>query len=120
MKCTKPNIVIVTYTAPYESFLYKGRIVLQIDINNRTLKSSGWSGRKEPLSAAEEQRYLDFFCNTRNLVDFFNDRMAYSTKPDTRFVHTRSYELSIMWNSQFKSISVGYPDIPFEHPFLGY
>lgn len=117
---TKPNIVIVTYTAPYESFHYKGRIVLQIDINNRTLKSSGWSGREEPLSAAEEQRYLDFFCNTKNLVDFFNDKKAYSTKPDTRFVHTRWYELNIMWNSQFKSISVGYPDIPFKHPFLGY
>ena len=113
---TKPNIVIVDYTPPYESFSYRGSIRLEIDINNRTLKSTGWKGR-EPLYAAEEQRYLDFFCNIQNLIDFFDDRMAYSTDPDTRFVHARQYNLSIMWNSRYKSISVGYPDIPFKHPF---
>ena len=114
--CTKPHIVIVDYTPPYESFGYRGSIRLEIDINNRTLKSNGWKGT-EPLSAAEEKGYLDFFCNVQNLINFFDDRIAYSTDLDTRFVHARCYKLSIMWNSRYKSISVGYPDIPFQHPF---
>ena len=93
----------------------KFSIAAVCDCNPAKLKKYG-----DIFEVPEEQRYLDFFCNTKNLVDFFNDKKAYSTKPDTRFVHTRWYELNIMWNSQFKSISVGYPDIPFKHPFLGY
>lgn len=116
---TKPNIVIVNYTAPYDSFSRRDSIQLEIDINNRTLKSTGWRGEKGPLSSAEEQVYLDFFCNTQNLIDFFDDRKAYNTDLDTRFVHARQYTLSIMWNSRYKSISVGKP-IPFMHPFNSY
>ena len=114
---TTSNRVVVDYDQPYQSFFWKGSIHLEIDINSRTLTSSGWSRDNAPLPADEEKRYLDFFCNTQNLIDFFNDKKAYNTKPDTRFVHTTQYRLSIMWGSKCKTIYVGYPDIPFKHPF---
>ena len=111
------NVVIVDYTDPYDSFGWRGSIHIEIDLNNKTLYSAGWRNGKVPLSEKEAQKYLEFFSNIKNLNDFFNDRKAFSTPMDHRFVHSRWYVLRIQWNGREKEISVGYPDIPFQHPF---
>lgn len=111
------NVVIVDYTAPYESFGWRGSIHIEIDLNNKTLSSGGWRNGTNPLSEKETQKYLDFFSDINNLNDFFDDRKAFSTPVDHRFEHYRQYELKIQWNGRKKAISVGYPDIPFQHPF---
>ena len=111
------GVVIVDYTDPYDSFGWRGSIHIEIDLNNKTLYSAGWRNGKVPLSEKEAQKYLEFFSNIKNLNDFFNDRKAFSTPMDHRFVHSRWYVLRIQWNGREKEISVGYPDIPFQHPF---
>lgn len=111
------NIVIIDYSSPYESFGWKGAIHIEIDLDNKTITSAGWKNGSIPLSKEEAQRYLDFFSDTRHLNDFFNERKAYDTPGDTRFEHFREYSLQIQWNGRRKKVSVGYPDIPFKHPF---
>lgn len=111
------NVVIIDYTAPYVSFGWRGPIHIEIDLNNKALSSAGWRNGKDPLSEKEAQKYLEFFSNIKNLNDFFDDRKAFSTPVDHRVVHPQCYELKIQWNGREKAISVGYPDIPFQHPF---
>ena len=111
------GVVIVDYTDPYESFCWRDSIHLEIDLDNKTITSAGWRNGSIPLSEAEAQKYLDFFSVTRNLNDFFDDRKAYSTPVDRSFEHAKWYTLKIQWNDRVKEISVGYPDIPFKHPF---
>lgn len=112
-----PDIVKVDFVEPYESYFWRDSIHLEIDINNKTLFSPGWTRVGEPLSDAETQKYVDFFSNTQNLEDFFDKTKAYNTPIDRRFVHARSYTLTISWGTRVKSISVGYPHIPYQHPF---
>ena len=121
----KPNednddIVIVDYTAPYESSGWKGAIHLEIDRKNHTITSKGWANGRYPLSTQEKKKYLEFFSDLRNLNDFFNKNVAYSTPVDHSTVHAKWYELKIQWNGKSKAISVGHPDIPFKHPFWMY
>ena len=111
------GVVIVDYTDPYDSFSGRGSIHLEIDLNNKTIKSAGWKNGSIPLSELEAQKYLDFFSDTRNLNDFFDDRKAYSTPVDRSTEHAKWYALKIQWNDRVKGISVGHPDIPFKHPF---
>lgn len=111
------NVVIIDYMDPYQSFGWRGSIHIEIDLNNKTFSSSGWKNVKDPLSEKEAQKYFEFFSDIKNLNDFFDDRKAFSTPVDHRFVHSSWYELKIQWNGREKKISVGYPDIPFQHPF---
>lgn len=111
------NIVIVDYTAPFESSDWKGSIHIEIDLNSHTITSTGWRKGTIPLSDKEAKSYLDFFSDIKNLNDFFDNRKAFSTPVDKRFVHAKCYDLEIQWNGRRKAISVGYPDIPFKHPF---
>ena len=112
------GIVIVDYTEPYESFGWRGAIHIEIDLKNNTITSAGWRNGSLPLSKAEEQKYLQFFSNIKNLNDFFNEEIAYSTPVDKSTVHYKWYDLKIQWNGRTKAISVGHPDIPFKHPFM--
>lgn len=113
-----PNMVIVDYSSSYKSFLWKGSLHLEVDINNKTLKSTGWTiGKDKMLSDQEKQVYIDFFSNINNLKDFFDDNLAYNTPADRRFTHPTTYNMTVTWGDRHKSISVGYPDIPFQHPF---
>ena len=112
--------VIVDYKSPYDSFAWKGSIHIEIDLNNRILKSDGWyrfGGEYKPLSTVESEEYLNFFSDRNNLIDFFDDAKAYNTALDCRTEHTREYVLRINWNGKEKEIHVGYPDVPFKHPF---
>ena len=84
--------VIVDYKSPYDSFAWKGSIHIEIDLNNRILKSDGWyrfGGEYKPLSTVESEEYLNFFSDRNNLIDFFDDAKAYNTALDCRTEHTR-------------------------------
>lgn len=112
------NIVIVDYTERYTSFGWKGSIHMEIDIQNKTIKTNGWDGpAAKPISSNEEKRYIQFFSDVKNLNVFFDSKKAYDTPLDTRFEHHTCYSLRIEWNGRTKEIKVGYPDIPFKHPF---
>ena len=117
---TKPatNIVIIDYQDRYQSFGWRGSIHIELDIQNGTITTKGWKGiSSEPLSKDESEKYLKFFSDEKNLNDFFNPNLAYNTPVDTRFEHYTRYTLKIQWAGKNKEIQVGYPDIPFKHPF---
>lgn len=113
-----PNKVFVDYKDPYESFCWRGGIHLEIDLNTRTVVSDGWHsiGGIKPLSEYEEQKYIEFFCNVRNLLDFFNNRLAHNTPAILMGAHYKSYECRIQWGEKDKTICVGEP-IPYKLPF---
>lgn len=109
-----PSIVKVEYDSPRLTASWRGSVTMEIDINNKTLKSSGWSvGKNKRLSDEEKQKYIEFFSDIKHLTDFYDDTLAYNTPNGPK----DSYRLKIEWNSKCKLISVGYPDIPFQHPF---
>lgn len=113
-----PNKVIVDYQSPYDSFCWRGGIHLEIDLTSRVLVSDGWHSMRgtSPLNEYEEQKYIEFFCNVRNLQDFFNDRLAYNTPAISMGAHYKSYECRIQWGEKDKTINVG-KTIPYDLPF---
>lgn len=91
---------------------------MEIDIQNKTIKTNGWDGpAAKPISSNEEKRYIQFFSDVNNLNVFFDSKKAYDTPLDTRFEHHTCYSLRIEWSGRTKEIKVGYPDVPFKHPF---
>ena len=111
-----PDIVKVDFMESYESYFWRGFIHLEIDINNKTLESEGWSQLHKPLSDIEAQKYIDFFSDISNLEDFFDDTRAHDTPPIRFGAHQKLYHLTVTWKSRTKSIKVGLK-IPFQHPF---
>lgn len=111
-----PSIVVVDYASPYKINNWRGSVHLVVDMANKTLTSMGWTvGKNKQLSDAEKHIYIEFFSNINNLTMFFDERFAYNTPPCPT-----GYDLTITWGTRKKSISVGYPDVPFQHPFKNF
>ena len=111
------GLVIVDYTAPYTVYGWRGPIHLEIDLKKKKLTSAGWANGVFPLFPREEEDYLAFFSDPKNLNEFFDKSKAYDTHEDTRYDYLRWYDLRVQWNGRDKTIRVGYPDIPFKPPF---
>ena len=112
------GLVLVDYTPPYDSFVWKGEIHIKYDLYTDDFNyCNGLMGRWD-LSDADIARIKAFLKDENNLRDFFDDRKAYSTKEVIKTEHYRAYTLHIKWKDKDKTISVGFGStIPFKHPF---
>ena len=115
---TNADYVLVEYTPKYDSWLWKGTLILEINLTTKSLKWRNGSFGRWDLTHEQETEYYNFFSNQNNLQDFFDDSKAYNTDLDRSNInHPTTYELKITWNNQTKQISVGSPDIPYKHPW---
>ena len=112
------NVVIVDYTPPYDSFCWKGEIHIKYDPSTDDFNyCNGFMGSWD-LSDEDIARIKAFLKDENNLLNFFDDRKAYSVGEAIKTEHDRTYTLRIKWRGMDKTIRVDLNSvIPFKHPF---
>ena len=111
-----PSTVKVTYQSPYESFgpNYGLELEYNYDTDDLQYTIEGRNGSSKILTTDEEQVIKTYLRNRQNIEDFFN--AAYSTDPDRRFTHFRSYNMTMKYGNRCKSVTNG-ELMPWTAPF---
>ena len=105
--------VIVDFKPRFSSFGYRGELHLEFYPESESLIYRGWE-----LDDKEIAIFKSFLSEEKNILDFFDDNIAYGVEGNNCIIDDGPYVLSIQYKGKIKTISVGaMKTIPYKHPF---